>query len=417
MGNFFSACNDERASSPTLSTDDLVRYTWFGEALGFEELTPEGVNYKATQQQLLSRLEERSDGEAWVCGKNAGVWGWYSLAELREFACAEVKKMPAPSGFTPEYRVTNTAGDAKELHLDKSSEGALVQVASQFNCLEFSNPHKVPEDGITIYEFDHTQGPACSMCCAAACAYRNYLLPWPGPERDEEGKRLRGQTRERQLNGLSDLMKELGGDYFDIRGGYSFGDEKGLKELGAELERRGSDGRKRLRDLIRFGMHFDCEVTAAPEPIKLSQIFCSAISIAYSDLSSEDWEPLARLVLESAYEATMYATVIARSRRDTRADEPARALLTKLGAGVFGNKQEWVADAVKKGFLRATKAMAAAGPGCGLVAEVVHYRAFTAAESAVYGYLDEVQLSDPSEDECGQESHYDPTGPPRPSEM
>ena len=47
-------------------------------------------------------------------------------------------------------------------------EGALFQVASQFNALEMISPTVTPEEGATRYEHDRTQGPACAMAAGAA---------------------------------------------------------------------------------------------------------------------------------------------------------------------------------------------------------------------------------------------------------
>jgi hypothetical protein len=55
----------------------------------------------------------------------------------------------------------------------------VVQAASQFNFLEFPSPGCLPEEGISNYANDHTQGPACAVACAAGTAYRNYLVPLP----------------------------------------------------------------------------------------------------------------------------------------------------------------------------------------------------------------------------------------------
>ena len=38
----------------------------------------------------------------------------------------------------------------------------MFQAASQFNCLEFAGPEELPEDGVTQYDDDPTQGPACA---------------------------------------------------------------------------------------------------------------------------------------------------------------------------------------------------------------------------------------------------------------
>ncbi len=54
------------------------------------------------------------------------------------------------------------------------------------------------------------------------------------------------------------------------------------------------------------------------------------------------WEPLARLVLDAAYEATLLATAL-------HADHDApRVFLTLLGAGAFGNPVGWVVAAIAR---------------------------------------------------------------------
>ena len=57
----------------------------------------------------------------------------------------------------------NISGDVGTLIMDKSNEGAIFQAASQFNCLEMINPYITPEDGITDYMKDNTQGPTVAM--------------------------------------------------------------------------------------------------------------------------------------------------------------------------------------------------------------------------------------------------------------
>ena len=41
------------------------------------------------------------------------------------------------------------------------------ELASQLNCLEMANPNITPEDGLTMYIRDHTQGPVCAMATPA----------------------------------------------------------------------------------------------------------------------------------------------------------------------------------------------------------------------------------------------------------
>jgi hypothetical protein len=44
----------------------------------------------------------------------------------------------------------------------------LNSLASQFNLLEMTGPSVTPEDGVTRYKDDPTQGPACAIAAGAA---------------------------------------------------------------------------------------------------------------------------------------------------------------------------------------------------------------------------------------------------------
>ncbi len=60
--------------------------------------------------------------------------------------------------------------------------------------------------------------------------------------------------------------------------------------------------------------------------------------VAYSAQSVEAWEPFARLALEAGYEATLLAAL--------GAEGP--VYLTLLGGGAFGNRSEWVLEALER---------------------------------------------------------------------
>jgi hypothetical protein len=59
---------------------------------------------------------------------------------------------------------TVVTGDVWRMHLLPENAGALFQLASQFNLLEMTGPEVPRENGVvTIYQHDHTQGPACAI--------------------------------------------------------------------------------------------------------------------------------------------------------------------------------------------------------------------------------------------------------------
>jgi hypothetical protein len=81
---------------------------------------------------------------------------------------------------------------------------------------------------------------------------------------------------------------------------------------------------------------------ARPHP-QVSQAFCSALPIAYSNIPTAAWCPFAQVILEAAYEATLSAAVLNAGRGC-----PPIVLLTRLGGGAFGNAGEWIDAALRR---------------------------------------------------------------------
>ena len=75
---------------------------------------------------------------------------------------------------------------------------------------------------------------------------------------------------------------------------------------------------------------------------RVSQIYCSALPVAYSALAGYLWEPFARLILEATYEATCYAALL----NYARTGNPL-LYLTLVGGGAFGNALDWITDALR----------------------------------------------------------------------
>ncbi len=307
---------------------------WFEQLFGFRE-----ASYPATRCMfavegpvLRSLANERRFA--------IGSFSTPTLASLRDRTHGA-----RPGQLRASHEVT---GDVLELHALPENRGALFQVASQFNCLEFADPRAVPEDGITDYATDPTQGPACSLAAAAATVYRNYFAPVGG---------LDGQTRSRQLDNLDELAAALGGPrvYWEVRNGYTWSDERRLQRLAEVLAQRERDT---LLGAVKIGLQTDVGVTFARRfveptaPTSVSQAFCSALSCGYTDIDLEHWEPLATLVLDAAYEATLRAALL-----DARPGSPApRVWLTFLGGGAFGNRKQWIAGAIGRALARLDEA-------------------------------------------------------------
>jgi hypothetical protein len=317
---------------------------WFEQLFGFRE-----TSYASTRCMFAVEgpmLRSLANGRSFAIG----TFSTPSLASLRV----------RTQGLRPgRLRVTQEAiGDVLELHARPENRGALFQVASQLNCLEFADPSALPEHGVTDYATDPTQGPACSLAAAAATVYRNYFAPVGG---------LAGQTHDRQLDTLDELAEALGrpGAYWDVRNGYTWSDELRLRRLRDALARH---DREALLGTVKIGLHADVGVTFArrfvepTEPSRVSQAFCSALSCGYTDVPLACWEPLATLVLDAAYEATLRTAML----DAVEGGGNGTVWLTFLGGGAFGNRKEWIARAIGRALARLE--------GVELDVRIAHYR-------------------------------------------
>src|SRR5580704_47893 len=155
---------------------------WFERLTGFRE-TPYG-DTRAKLKVEGSRLQSLINGKSYGIGELELV----PLQALRE-------RVKSADGLPGRLKVSVVTGDVRQLHQSPENAGALFQVASQFNLLEMTSYDVTPEQGVTRYQRDHTQGPACAIAAGAATIYRNYFAPVCGSD---------GQTAERQFNGLAE---------------------------------------------------------------------------------------------------------------------------------------------------------------------------------------------------------------------
>lgn len=301
---------------------------WFERLMGFRE-----GPYDWTQQRLRvehNELVSTANNKRYACGELTIP----TLAELR----ARVNNATAQRST-----VTYLVGDARALHAEPEFAGALFQVASQFNLLEMVHHTVSPEEGVSGYAHDPTQGPACAIAAGAATIFRNYCVPI------DNGI---GQTRDRQLDALAPMGEALSSalgrpatDLWTMRNGYALCTEDGLRAITDLLAQASEDLRDTLRAQLAIGLHRNVEVTdvSGSERRIVSQAFCSALPVKYSSVDAPAWESFARLVLEGAYEATVLAAV-----EQAASGGSNTVLLTRLGGGAFGNADAWIDDAMNR---------------------------------------------------------------------
>jgi len=297
---------------------------WFETLMGFSEITPQQVreNISVDGNKMTSLV----NGRTFICG------------ELETPTLAELRERVHSSGKKPgKLSVREEVGNVQQLHTDESNAGALFQVASQFNLLEMVGPDVTPERGVGIYELDPTQGPACAIAAGAGTFYRNYFAVVNGKI---------GQSEENQIDCLADLGEALGnndGHLWEMRNGYALASRNGLAEISDRLQGSSEAELDQIRQLLRIGLQWDTQVTLDDCKHTVSQAFCSALPVAYSQHSLSLWEDFAKLVLEASYEATICAAILNSVR-----DANNTVYLTMLGGGAFGNADSWILDAIKR---------------------------------------------------------------------
>ena len=279
----------------------------------------------ASASRASQRIESKVNGKTFVVGKLETP----SLGELRQ----RIKD----TDTTGKLSIREVVADVQSLHTDPANAGALFQVASQFNLLEMVSPNRTPEAGIGIYSRDRTQGPACAIACGAGTIYRNYFVPVNGQI---------GQSSNSQIDCLSDLGKAWNNSQnhlWRMKNGYALATHRGLTRISQKLQAANEAEIDEYRQLLRIGIQWQTQVTLKDCQHQVSQIYCSALPVAYSPLPVKLWSEFAKLILEAAYEATICAAIL-----NARANGNNQLFLTLLGGGAFGNETGWIIDSIAR---------------------------------------------------------------------
>ena len=310
---------------------------WFERLTGFRE-----DNYELARSQLRINEEGRLVSLANRVSYGVGKLGLPSLRELRE----QIETTGRGAGG--RLSVSVLRGDARALHRQCEFQGALFQVASQFNLLEMTGPNVTPEQGVTRYEHDQTQGPACAIAAGAATIYRNYFVPFGDAfgQTGDPADRHAGRRRRR----IERCPRQAGPVLWEMRNGYALCSRSGLEAIAAYLATLPAEDRDALGAKLRIGLHRDVEVTdatAVPAPCH----FASLLFRAAGRLRRPD----PGRIFGSPSPASFSRRPM--RRRCWRAPATAlgaseTVLLTLVGGGVFGNREAWILDAIRRALRR-----------------------------------------------------------------
>lgn len=294
---------------------------WFEQLTGFKEESPDQVraNLYVEGEHLISRVNNAA----------------FSYGRLDQPSLEELRRTVLLDQLNGHIKLSEVVADVQKLHTLPENNGATFQVASQFNLLEMASPDVTPEQGVNGYYFDKTQGPACAIACGAGTIYRNYFV--------DLGTQI-GQTAHKQIDCLSDVGAILNNrerKLWAMTNGYALASSEGLKSISRELSGLTETDYEALKGKLRIGVQNNAEVTISADKIKVSQCYCSALPVGYSNIPALQWEAFSRFVLEATYEATFYAAL-----QNFKKTGNKRLFLTLVGGGVFGNKSEWIFDAI-----------------------------------------------------------------------
>ncbi len=297
---------------------------WFENLTGFREESPENV-----------RKRLRIEGDSFVSTVNQKkfAFGQLEIATLEELR----QQQATLETYNGTLKISEIVGNVRHLHALPNNANALFQAASQFNLLEMVDPSVTPEQGIGRYEYDHTQGPACAIACGAGTIYRNYFV--------EIGDQL-GQTAHQQIDCLELIGQSLqnnGQSLWTMQNGYALISQPNLLAINEKLQTLSDEEREYLKGKLKVGIQWNTEVTIAEQPQRVSQIYCSALPVAYNRSAPEYWEGFARIILEATYEATFYAAL-----RNLQTTGSNLLYLTLVGGGAFGNNENWIIESIQK---------------------------------------------------------------------
>lgn len=297
---------------------------WFEQLTGFKEESPEYV-----------RNNLRIEGNDFV---SLGNYKRFSFGKLEILTLVELKNRCGKiADFNSKIQVEEIVADVQELHSQKENSNALFQAASQFNLLEMVSPTITPEQGIDRYEYDYTQGPACAISCGAGTIYRNYFAEVNGQI---------GQSANNQIDCLELIGKELKNEELNLwkmENGYALINQNGLLTINKKIAEFTELERENLKEKLKTGIQWNTEVTKSNTKHKVSQIYCSALPVAYSQIESFYWEYFARVILEATYESTLFAGVL-----NMKNNKSNKVFLTLVGGGAFGNDEYWILESMQK---------------------------------------------------------------------
>lgn len=223
-----------------------------------------------------------------------------------------------------------------------TEQRVMVQLASNFHCLENGSPSKPADCGnlVSNYAMDCTQGPAAAFGVPAASLLRAHCAFKADGKPPSEW----GQTSERQVNLIEDLCQA----------GYCGDCQNGKARLFGRERPVTPEILDEVANTVKVGLHSDAQVvfrrgsnrgniTVVQDPQTVDQVCSATLCYGFAnrihDPPKEQLENLTRALLRAAYEGA-YLAAIVRQRKIL--------LLTLIGGASFGNPHELILAELKR---------------------------------------------------------------------
>lgn len=253
-------------------------------------------------------------GRTW----DAGCFETVSIANLRTHA-----KSVERTELAPKLRlwVLDGANPATDIGaLQATTDGALFQVASQFNCLESPGPHIT---AISNYFDDFTQGPRASISAFPATMLRHYSAPKKG------GGYFTQHTNGAQIKLLAEACGEGVCDNGYFTGKRLSDPERVVRRLEENFEKIHVGIHDGAQVVLGYNWYGEVDESASR---KIAQVFTSTVAGGDYDgrinLGENAFHRSSTQLLRAAYLGTLLSAICLGRKR---------VVLTLIGGGVFQN--------------------------------------------------------------------------------
>ena len=289
---------------------------WFYRLFGFKE-EPLQLNQqlKAVEDENGIVYIETMEGSRRHMAGKFEVRHLSSFTDLQEVGGGTLNLLIG----TGEYGPT----DIMNIESNPENDGATIQIASNFNCLDHIPSHPMyrpPLGKVSDYITYMVQAPPADVACGPALIYRQYFLPLPN------GK----------IGQLYDNLNLIESTPIEVQDGYT------TKVPTTNWDWNNSEH-------YPIGLHSHAAVTLGRkfEMIEnqiVHQIFCSAIAFNMIPRNPEN-EAIAQKILEVEYEETIKAAwELSLKYPDHKGSK--KLFLTLIGGGVFKNSITSIVNAI-----------------------------------------------------------------------